>query len=336
MKKKHLSVLLLVLVSLLVTYFSLKDNFFEITKSIMSINLGWFFVAILLVFAYWCMRTLAIRSIMSTTDWDLPFSKLFRIVILGQFFSAVTPYQTGGQPLMVYYLRKEGIAGSKSSSVLVQEFIVFQLSLVLLGGLAVLLNYTFNIFAKVELLRKVVFLGFLFNMGIAITFMFLIFGRHAKKTIVRFFVKILGKIKVIKEKEKIVDRIDAMLDNFSISASTVFKNRNAIFKSFFYDISSLLLYFLIPLFVLFSFKEYTSMNVLAIMVGASYVMIVGSCMPTPGGAGGIEYAFVKFFGVYILGSNLVGTMLIWRFITFYFALIVGALLISFYRKGKKS
>ena len=62
-------------------------------------------------------------------------------------------------------------------------------------------------------------------------------------------------------------------------------------------------------------------------------MLIGAFVPIPGGTGGLEYSFIQFYGNFITGSALSAMMLIWRFITYYFGMIVGA--IALYVKGKK-
>jgi uncharacterized membrane protein YbhN (UPF0104 family) len=64
-------------------------------------------------------------------------------------------------------------------------------------------------------------------------------------------------------------------------------------------------------------------------------MLIGAFVPIPGGSGGIEYAFVAFFGFYITGSTLMAMLLIWRFITYYLSLLIGGLVIIFNRDGGK-
>ncbi|MBR3252234.1 MAG: flippase-like domain-containing protein, partial [Erysipelotrichaceae bacterium] len=50
--------------------------------------------------------------------------------------------------------------------------------------------------------------------------------------------------------------------------------------------------------------------------------------PTPGGAGGQELIFSLFFSSIIKGSDLLAVMLIWRFISFYLGLFLGAFFTS--------
>ena len=68
------------------------------------------------------------------------------------------------------------------------------------------------------------------------------------------------------------------------------------------------------------------------IVACSYVMLIGSFVPIPGGTGGIEYGFTKFYGNFVTGSTLSVIMILWRAITYYFGLILGAIVVNIKEK----
>ena len=64
-------------------------------------------------------------------------------------------------------------------------------------------------------------------------------------------------------------------------------------------------------------------------------MIIGAFVPLPGGTGGLEYSFITFFGNFISGSKLTTLMLMWRFCTYYFGMLIGAVLLNLSRRDSK-
>ena len=63
-------------------------------------------------------------------------STLFRCIsysFIGFFFSGITPSATGGQPMQLYYMRRDGNALSASSVVLMTVAVVYKFVLVLVG-----------------------------------------------------------------------------------------------------------------------------------------------------------------------------------------------------------
>ena len=61
---------------------------------------------------------------------------------------------------------------------------------------------------------------------------------------------------------------------------------------------------------------------------SAYVMLIGAFVPIPGGSGGIEFGFVRFFGFFVVGAKLSSIMIAWRCLTYYFGLIIGAISVS--------
>ena len=75
--------------------------------------------------------------------------------------------------------------------------------------------------------------------------------------------------------------------------------------------------------------DFTSFNALESVIASAYVMLIGSFVPLPGGTGGIEYGFLKFFGVFIVNdAKLRALMLLWRFITFYMGIVIGGIALN--------
>ena len=50
------------------------------------------------------------------------FHNALKTSMVGQFFSAVTPFATGGQPMQVYCMSKYGVEPGKGVSALTQKF----------------------------------------------------------------------------------------------------------------------------------------------------------------------------------------------------------------------
>ena len=72
-------------------------------------------------------------------------------------------------------------------------------------------------------------------------------------------------------------------------------------------------------------------NVIETISASAYVLIIGAFVPIPGGSGGIEYGFMQFFGNFVKGPVLSASLLVWRFITYYSGIILGAITINFFK-----
>ena len=67
---------------------------------------------------------------------------VFKYTCIGNFFSAITPTATGGQPVEVYYMNKEGIETSNGTMAMLMQLCGFQTSILILSIIGAIINPT--------------------------------------------------------------------------------------------------------------------------------------------------------------------------------------------------
>ena len=326
-KKKVFNYIFLILLTALVLYFCLKDDFNNIVNELLNINVWWLFYALVLMFGYWFFRSLVLKRFTSRFKPGARFLNSFQLTMRTQFFNAVTPFATGGQPYQVYYLSKEDIKVSSSTSIIMQNFIVYQIALVSLGIVAVIANKLLHFYPKVALLGRLVTIGFIAN-TLVVVFMFLIaFNRRFNQWLVKIGIWTLTKLHIVKDKEKKLKEWSDFANSFHDSALVLLKAK----KDFIYGIGlnfiALISLYLIPLAILYATGG-NEFNSIETVVTSAYVMLLGSFVPMPGGTGGLEYGFIAFYGNFLSGSQLTAIMLLWRFVTYYLGIILGAIALN--------
>lgn len=326
-KTKIFNILILIFITILVLYFSLKDDYKLIIKQILSINPIFLILSILFVILYWVFSSIVMNLFLGKIT-KYSFKKTFRLQIMTQFFNAITPFSSGGQPFEVYYLKKDGIKISDSTNVLIEHFIVYQLALILLGTVAIMANRIFGIFPPTSILKKLVTLGYIINVIVVLVLFYVSFNKKGNKFVVNVVISFLNKLKIVKDKQETKDRWNNYINDFNKGAKTLFKDKKLFLGAIFLNILGLSCLYLVPILILFGLGDFTSMNGILTIITSSYVMLIGSFVPIPGGTGGLEYGFIAFYGNFITGSKLKAVMLLWRFITYYFGMIVGSVLIS--------
>jgi len=329
--QKKGKIVLFILLTLLLLYFILRKDFFKIIHEIININIFWLLISILFVFAYWFLRAIILHKVVCTFKNTYSFKKAFRLQLLTQFFNAVTPFSSGGQPFQIYSLKKEGINYNNGANIVVQEFIVYQLALVLLGIFAITYNYFFPLFPEVEILEHLVTLGFIINFLVIVFLFILAFVKKFDIFLLKIGVTLLKKFHLIKSKKEILNKWNEYIDNFNIGAKKLIENKKNFLYLIFLEIVSLLALYLIPCVLLYGMGDYTSINGFETIISSAYVMLIGSFVPIPGGTGGLEYGFLAFFGNFIKGPVLKALMLLWRFITYYLGMLIGAIVLNWRR-----
>ena len=335
MKKYRLNIILLVIVSFIVIFFSLKDDFNGAINYFKNMNYLWILVAVLFYLLNIFFQSLSQYRFLKEVDPSYKFISCFKLMSMAMFFNAITPFSSGGQPFEMYLLNKEGIKVSDSLNALLQHFITYQFGLIFTSTIAIILNNIFNILPDTLLLKKIVLIGYFINiivMGI------IIFFSRAKKFNTKLFSKIFKFIfhfKFIKNKEEKEEKFLKYLEDFYNSTAIMKNNLKNTILSFIFNLISLCFLYLIPVFVFYSFGHF-KLNFLESFVSSSFTFLIGSFVPIPGATGGLEYGFIDFFKVFIKsGAMLSAGMLLWRLITYYFGMFFGGIILMTYRRKEK-
>lgn len=332
MKKYAKNIVAIIIIAAIVIYFALKDDFAEIVNQLLNINVWWILFACVLMLLNLFMKALSLLPLVREFKKKYSLKRALNLIIITQFFNGVTPFATGGQPAQIYMLKKDKIDVATGTNVIFQNFIIYQLSLIFLGIVAITLNYRMGIFQNVSFLRNLVILGFFLNTLVVVVYLLISFENKFIKFIVNKIINIGTKIKIIKNKEQTIEKWNDKFSRFYNSALTLRKNKNSFWLSFIYNFLGLCFYYIIPIIAFYSVGDYTSVTILETIIATTYIMLIGSFIPTPGASGGIEYGFVTFFGTFVGGYKLTAVMLIWRFVTYYFGLFLGAIFLAFYKE----
>lgn len=327
-----INILILIVITILVLFFSLKDDFNSVVEQILTINQLWLLVCIFLILAYFFLRSIDFLKLIQRAEPSYTFKKALKLMITTQFFNAVTPFATGGQPFQVYMLKKDGVKIPEGTIIIVQNFILYQIALVFLGTVAVIANYFCHFYKEIDILKDVVTIGFIINFLVIIGLFVISFAKGFNKKVVNFSIKILSRMKLIKNPEEKKKEWDAYINRFHKGAKVLIEDKKYFISAVMRNILALMCLYIVPLAIVYGMGDYTSINGIETIITSAYVMLIGSFVPIPGGTGGLEYGYIAFFGNFLKGSTLKASMLIWRFFTYYFGMFAGAITLNMKEK----
>ena len=322
--------ILLLIITGIVLYIVLKDDFKDIVNTLTKIDIKYILLAILFYALYIVIKGYVNYKITNDKK-KLSLREAIKHNIITQFFNGVTPFSTGGQPMEVYMLMEHDIPIAKATNQTIQSFIFYQIALVICGSLAVINNFLFPIFPKVRILQLLVLLGFAINVAVVLVLILISRSKKVTNKLSELSIKLLKKLKRKVDEEDIKQKFSDYHEGFK----ELRKRKKLFVGGVLLNIISLLCLYIVPLFILYSMKDFTSINVNSAVTASAYVYIIGGFVPIPGASGGIEYGFTRFFGNFIVGHKLSVVLLLWRFITYYVGVIIGAIVFNFEKKVKK-
>lgn len=327
-KSKIIINLIIIFVVLsLVLYFSLKDNYQEIIDNIKNMNIIWLIISIIILIISRIFSAVSSYQMTKANDHHVSFLRAIQINLIIPFFHGVTPFAGGGQPMEIYYLHNEKIPLGKSTNIVLQNFVVYQTALIIISLIAVAYNSIFDLFPANSLIKQLVIIGFIINFLVWLFTLLVSLSKKFNQVILKITLFILKKF----NKPALKEKITRYLSNLHKNATTIIKHKKSSLLSLFANILSLICLYSIPYLVLTG-MGITNLNIIETIVATSYIMIMGSFVPIPGGTGGLEYGYMYFFNYLIGGSILTSSMLVWRFVSYYLAMIIGAIVLALYRK----
>lgn len=333
MKNKNIFNFVIILIfTVLVLYFSLKDNFAQIIETIFNMNIFYLILAALVYILHLFLKSIVVCIITKNFNKNYNIKKSFRMGLETNFFHAITPFSTGGQPYEIYRLNKDGTSLINAANVSIQNFIIYQVVLVALGVFAIIYNYSFDLFPNNGVLGSLVTIGFVINFLVAVMLLIISIFEKMDKFIATFIIKILAKFHLVKNKEEKLKKMIKYLSEFNDGGKILLKDKKKFIIMLLIELLALISLYIIPYFLIKGSSLNIDINILTIIVSSAYVMLIGSFVPIPGGTGGLEYGFIAFYGNFIIGSSLNAIMLVWRFITYYLGMIVGVIALNLRKK----
>ena len=320
----------------LVVYFVFsKDGFIDLIKSGIEISFIWIIAAVLMHLLNIAIDATVIYLFLKQNVPDLKVKTALTASMVGQFYCAVTPSATGGQPMQVLMMSREGIKGSVTTSALVQKFLVWQFTLAIYCIVAVVARFSFfreNLDTHMWILSAVGFAVQMIMLGILLLASF---AKNFTYKVVSGLFRFLGKLHILKNVDEKIVSLSDILTSFNESNKCLIKNKPLLVKVYILTAIQMTALFLVPYCIAMSFRI-PDLNIFDMLCAQSYVTMVSSLVPLPGGSGAAEYCFSTFFMAYISADTMKSSILLWRTITYYGTIMISLPFSSIKKKAVKA
>ena len=333
-RKKTIGLILIVLLITVVVFviFSSFNDLGKTWEQICNMDFRFLGIGIALVVLYLISWPL---SLMILSRRNLSKSKIKDNFLIGgseHFFNSITPFASGGQPIQIYLYTQNGMSAANATGIVLSNFIAFMIAT---NAFAVASLFYFDRFT-VNFNGStiwIVILGFTMNL---LTLAFIIALASSKKLgnlLIKAFA-VLGKIKFLtKVIEKNLPTFEQYCSNFQLASKEIMSHKLDFLLAIVARGVSLLFYYSIPFFILLGLGislEFTDLPF--IILASSFTITTMVWVPTPGGTGGIEFAFTMIVSVFVIGltdselANItMASMIIWRFLTYYLLMFLSAI-----------
>lgn len=326
-------ILLLFLVGLFIYLFFSDNGLISFLSEPSKINMSWLIMAFVCQIINLLIDMYLTHKFLKNIESKVTFKDSIACSLVGQFFNAITPSASGGQPMQIYVLSKRNINGGITTSALIQKFIVYQTSIVVycLAAILIRIDYFLNLNKAVY---YILILGFTAQSLIIVALIVFSFNKNFTKKILKFTFTLLGKMRIIKNHNEKIDNINIQLEIFHKGNKELFKNKYLLLETYTFTFIQLTSMFLIPYCIYKSF--YLSGEKVFNMISAqTFITISSAFVPIPGGSGAAEGASSIFLSPFFDEKTIKSAIALTRIVNYYFTVIVTAPFAYFFKKKDK-
>lgn len=323
-KKKIWSFLLFVLnivivVSIILYSFLANPDDFTAAGEL-NLN-GWFVVLLIVVFLLTMyVDCLPFAYLVKKACGRSRFKLSAKTTLWGRYYDAITPMAAGGQPFEVTYFMSHDVPSAASLSIPVAKLFYIQLTWFLISTVCLFCSFSnpnMNLFVSIAS-----YVGAILNFVVLFTNFFLAVSKSTGRKIVVKVLKMLQKMKIIKDYEKAYKKTTAYIEDYQTIMTNYMKNP----KDFIYMFVTIglktVLTYSTPFFIYCAFFGFDLSVFGDFFIMGVLIDLAASFIPLPGGTGMSELSFNAMFAMYFGGAT-VWAMLLYRFLTYYVHLLIG-------------
>ena len=351
-KKYIVYISILVVVTVLAVYFVMKQDPKAVIDVILSCDVGWLLASIGVVMIYFILEGIILTILARMYRRKFPFYKGLLNMFIGTFFSNITPSSSGGQFAQAYTFSKQGVKVTNAASILFMHFILYQIVMVLFSFVIFIFKYNqlesmtshINLLGLDFSVISISLIGFVINTFVIVALFLLAFSEKLHQFIVTKGISFLHKIKIIKNKEEQVIKLNTKVETFRLEFKRLTQNWPVLLITSILLLLRIIVISSVPYFLAKSMGlEFSSSNeIVNIIDTTSMTWLISSItqmVPIPGGSGGAELVFQNMFGgtffTNATNADISALVLLWRSVTFYLGLIIGFIVFVTYRESPK-
>ena len=315
----------------MIEYLFFVDDPVDIWNAVCSAKPQFMLLSVGCMVIYWLLESVNLHLVAKEVHPEQKFKDSVSVSMIGQYFNCITPFSSGGQPIQAYYLVKFGVPLGSALTVLLSKFIVYQAVLTVFSVVILFFRLSYVVDTS-PMMMPLVIIGFIVNSAVIAGLLMLAFFKKPTVKIAHFTVRLLGKLHIMRDVDAKLKFIDEEMEMYYKNFQFIKKRPMLIIKLCFFTLIQLLVYFSISYVIYLAFGL-TNTDYITIISCQAFVLMISAFVPLPGALGAAEGSYVLFFKN-IFGGFVHLSTVIWRFLTFYLAIIAGMSVSLFVNRKK--
>lgn len=271
---------------------------------------------------FWLFQAAGYTTIGKAVGAKTSYWMGIRITLYGEYYSAITPFASGGQPMQLAYYMRYGVGAAKATTILAVRYIGY-ISSVCVCYLATMLLGGWQILQSMPLMLWLTVAGFVVNfLSIAVVWLLL----RRPQLVRRLGQWLLGKLTRLPflhgRQEKWEAGFEKWMQEFRIAAECIRNRPMPFLFAFLLMLLSVICLFSIA-YLVYRALGLAQASFTDLFAMQLFLYLAAAFMPTPGAAGAMEGGFYLFFALVFPNELLYSAMILWRLLSYYSQLLVG-------------
>lgn len=291
-------------------------------EAIRSAQIKWLIPGVCLVVFFIWGESIIIWYMMRSFGIRLKKRICFLFSSVGFFFSCITPSASGGQPMQIYYMKKEKIPIPVSTVILMVVTITYKLVLVVIG-LGILIFGRGFLHRYLEGILPVYYLGLTLNVFCVAFMTILVFHPVMAEDMLLKGMDLLERMRLMKKKEARRQKLKDSMEVYRETAAYLKEHKKVLFHVIVLTFLQRIALFSVTWFVYLAFRMHGT-SFLNVILLQAVISVAVDMLPLPGGMGISETLFLNIFATVFPGV-LLPAMVLSRGLGYYSQLLISAL-----------
>ena len=295
----------------------------KILEVVKTADLRYILLGILCVVLFIIGESVIIFYMMRTLGEKVKMSHCALYSFVGFFFSCITPSATGGQPMQIYYMKKDKLDIPVSTLVLMIVTITYKAVLVLIGLGVCLVGRDF-LRGYLGDYMWVFYLGVALNVFCVTLMLILVFAPGLAKWMMVKGLKFMEHFRLLKKEARRLEALERSMDQYHDTAAFWAGHKMVILNVLVITFVQRTILFTVTYWVYRS-MGLSGYHLFTIVLLQSVISVSVDMLPLPGGMGISETLYMIMF-VPVFGSVLLPSMLLSRGISYYAQVLISAVM----------
>ena len=298
-------------------------------EALSKLSLPWLGGLLLCWFTYVLFEAAGTWTCLRSRGCGISLIRVLWTVLIGMYYSDITPGAAGGQPMQVNSLRKAGVPVGYGTLALTIRFVSNQFTICMISLVLYLMNREF-ILTQLGGFIWAARIGWLINFA---SVPLVLLAAFRKKWILKAAEKLIRlgeKTHLVRDPAALQEQTVKVLDAYHEALTELVHHPGEIMVQILYSVISLTALTGTVVFIYYAFGQ-SGTGAVKVLTLSCLLYVSASYTPLPGASGAQEGGFLVYFRGIFLEGTIGLTLLVWRFFTFYLFLIVGVFAVLYER-----